>query len=105
MLTMRAEGGSVNAPRSGACASGCGITVAKPGGGPCVEPAASAPTDAPAISTATARRSKGSHPLTAPDVSPNAIRRWTSRKKTTTGIAVSVEAAIRPPQSVLRLVP
>ena len=37
---------------------------------------------------------RGAHPLTAPAVRPNAIRRWTSRKKTTTGIAVSVEAAI-----------
>ncbi len=33
------------------------------------------------------------------------IFRWTSRKKTITGIAVRVEAAISPPQSVLRLVP
>src|SRR5262249_22868383 len=45
------------------------------------------------------------HPRTAPAVSPNAIRRWTSRKKTTTGMAVSVDAAISPPQSVFRLVP
>ncbi len=45
------------------------------------------------------------HPLTAPAVRPNAICRCTSRKKTTTGIAVSVDAAMRPPQSVLRLVP
>ena len=47
----------------------------------------------------------GAHALTAPAVSPNAIFRWTSRKKMTTGIAVSVDAAISPPQSVLRLVP
>src|SRR6185436_6903900 len=33
------------------------------------------------------------HPRTAPDVRPKAIRRCTSRKKTTTGIAVSVDAA------------
>ena len=44
-------------------------------------------------------------PRTAPAVRPNAIRRCTIRKKTTTGIAVSVDAAIRPPQSVYRLVP
>ena len=48
----------------------------------------------------------GAHPpLTAPAVSPKAIRRWTMRKKMTTGIAVSVEAAISPPQSVALLVP
>ena len=46
-----------------------------------------------------------SHPFTAPAVSPNAIFRWTRRKKITTGIAVSVDAAMRPPQSVFRLVP
>src|SRR5207302_7486756 len=45
------------------------------------------------------------HPRTAPEVRPNAIRRCTSRKKTTTGIAVSVEAAISAPQSVWRLLP
>jgi hypothetical protein len=44
-------------------------------------------------------------PFTAPAVSPKAIRRWTSRKKMTTGIAVSVDAAISAPQSVFRLVP
>ena len=43
--------------------------------------------------------------LTAPAVSPKAIFRCTSRKKITTGIAVSVEAAISPPQSMFRLVP
>ena len=47
----------------------------------------------------------GVHALTAPAVSPNAIFRCTSRKKITTGIAVSVDAAISPPQSMLRLVP
>src|SRR5205823_4913974 len=45
------------------------------------------------------------HPRTAPAVRPNAMRRWTSRKKTTTGIAVSDEAAISAPQSVCRLEP
>ena len=45
------------------------------------------------------------HPRTAPAVSPNAMRRCTRRKNTITGIAVNVEAAIRPPQSVFRLVP
>src|SRR5207302_8114646 len=45
------------------------------------------------------------HPRTAPWVRPKTIRRWTSRKKTTTGIAVSVDAAISPPQSVPRAVP
>ena len=45
------------------------------------------------------------HPLTAPAVSPNAIFRCTIRKKMTTGIAVSVDAAISAPQSVWRLVP
>ena len=45
------------------------------------------------------------HPFTAPAVRPKAMRRCTSRKKTITGIAVSVEAAISAPQSVLRLVP
>ena len=44
-------------------------------------------------------------PRTAPDVRLNMIFRWTSRKKTITGIAVSVDAAISAPQSVLRLVP
>ena len=48
---------------------------------------------------------RGAHPLTEPAVRPKAMRRCTSRKKTTTGIAVSVEAAISAPQSVLRLVP
>ena len=48
---------------------------------------------------------RAAHPLVAPAVRPKAILRWTSRKKATTGIAVSVEAAISPPQSVLRLVP
>src|SRR5262245_19378894 len=43
--------------------------------------------------------------LTAPAVRPKAIFRWTMRKKMTTGIAVSVEAAISAPQSVARLVP
>ena len=33
------------------------------------------------------------------------IFRWTSRKKMITGIAISVDPAIRPPQSVFRLVP
>ena len=54
---------------------------------------------------ARARRPSRRHPLTAPDVSPNLIRRCKSRKNATTGIAVSVDAAIRPPQSVLRLPP
>ena len=45
------------------------------------------------------------HPFTAPAVSPKAIRRCTSRKKTITGIAVSVEAAMRAPQSVCLLEP
>ncbi len=45
------------------------------------------------------------HPLTEPAVNPNAIFRCTSRKKTTTGIAVSVDAAMSAPQSVFRLVP
>ncbi len=47
----------------------------------------------------------GHQALTAPAVRPNAILRCTSRKKMTTGIAVSVEAAMSPPQSVARLVP
>ena len=45
------------------------------------------------------------HCLTAPAVRPNAIRRCTSTKKTTTGRAVSVEAAISVPQSTPRVVP
>ena len=45
------------------------------------------------------------HALTAPAVNPKAIFRCTRRKKITTGIAVRVEAAMRPPQSVFRLVP
>ena len=45
------------------------------------------------------------HALTAPAVSPKAILRCTSTKKTTTGIAISVEPAISPPQSTCRLVP
>ena len=45
------------------------------------------------------------HALTAPAVKPNAIFRCTSRKKITTGIAVSVDAAMSPPQSVFRPVP
>src|ERR1051326_691406 len=47
----------------------------------------------------------GGHPRTAPAVRPNAIRRWTSRKKITTGMAVRDEAAISAPQSVCRLEP
>ena len=43
--------------------------------------------------------------LTAPAVSPKAIFRCTSRKKTITGIAISVDPAMSPPQSVWRLVP
>ena len=43
--------------------------------------------------------------LTAPAVRPKAIFRCTRRKKITTGIAVSVDAAMSPPQSVFRLVP
>src|SRR5581483_4233595 len=50
-------------------------------------------------------RGRLAHPRTAPAVSPKAIRRCTSRKKTTTGTAVSVDAAISAPQSVWRLVP
>ena len=45
------------------------------------------------------------HPFTAPAVSPKAILRCTRRKKMTTGIAVSVDAAMSPPQSVFRLEP
>ena len=45
------------------------------------------------------------HALTAPAVSPNEIFRCTSRKKTTTGIAISVEPAISAPQSVCLLDP
>ena len=45
------------------------------------------------------------HALTAPAVRPKAIFRCTRRKKITTGIAVSVDAAMSPPQSVFRLVP
>src|SRR5918996_3644589 len=44
------------------------------------------------------------HPRTAPAVSPKATRRWTSMKNTTTGSAVSVAPAIRPPKSVPRCV-
>ena len=44
-------------------------------------------------------------PRTAPAVRPKPIFRCTIRKKTITGIAISVEPAIRPPQSVFRLVP
>ena len=51
------------------------------------------------------RSSDAAHPFTEPAVRPKAMRRCTSRKKTITGIAVSVEAAISAPQSVLRLVP
>ena len=39
-------------------------------------------------------------PFTAPAVNPPATCRCTSRKKTTTGRAVSVAPAIKPPQSV-----
>src|SRR5581483_8110048 len=45
------------------------------------------------------------HPLTAPAVRLNAIFRCRSRKKTTTGTAVRVEAAMSAPQSVWRAVP
>ena len=51
------------------------------------------------------RRRAVAHPRTAPAVSPNMILRCTSRKNTITGIAVSVDAAISPPQSVFRLPP
>src|SRR5262249_16641154 len=54
----------------------------------------------------TARRTAlETHPRTAPAVRPNAMRRWTMRKKITTRIAVSVAPAIRTPQSMPRLVP
>ena len=46
----------------------------------------------------------GRHPRTAPAVRPNAIRRCTSTKKTTTGSAVSEAAAISGPHSVPRSV-
>ena len=46
----------------------------------------------------------GHYPRTAPEVSPNAIRRCTSRKNTTTGMAQSVAPAISGPQSVPRSV-
>src|SRR5690349_22443447 len=36
------------------------------------------------------------HPRTAPAVSPKPIFRWTSRKNTITGMAISVEPAISP---------
>src|SRR5205809_5954 len=42
------------------------------------------------------------HPFTAPAVSPVVIRRWTIRKKMMTGIAMIVDPAITPPQSVPR---
>ena len=42
----------------------------------------------------------GDHALTAPAVRPKTIFRCTSRKKITTGIAVSVDPAISAPQSV-----
>ena len=45
------------------------------------------------------------HCLTAPAVRPKAIRRCTITKKSTTGRAVSVAAAISVPQSTPRVVP
>ena len=45
------------------------------------------------------------HALTAPAVSPNEILRCTSRKKTTTGIAINVDPAISAPKSVCLLLP
>ena len=44
------------------------------------------------------------HDLTAPAVSPNAMRRWTITKNATTGSAVRVAPAISDPQSVPRSV-
>ena len=59
----------------------------------------------PGKTQAAASLSSEAHPLTEPAVSPNAIFRCTSRKKMTTGIAVSVDAAMSAPQSVFLLVP
>ena len=41
------------------------------------------------------RSSLRAHPLTAPE-KPETIRRWTRRKKMTTGSAIIVQPAIRP---------
>src|SRR5581483_7016452 len=57
------------------------------------------------VNTNSLRWERWFYPRTAPAVSPNAILRCTSRKKMTTGIAVSVEPAISAPQSMWRLVP
>ncbi len=45
------------------------------------------------------------HAFTAPAVRPDRIFRCSARKKNTTGIAVSVDAAMSAPQSVALLVP
>ena len=88
--TLRANRTTPPSPSSSSRASQSGAVVpAKPG------------QDAPVRQAL----ERAAHPLVAPAVRPKAILRWTSRKKATTGIAVSVEAAISPPQSVLRLVP
>ena len=104
VATILAAGPRVNAPRSGASASGFGITLANDG-----ETAGAARlTTSPAATSGTASTTEAAwppHPRTAPAVSPNMILRCTSRKNTMTGIAVSVEAAINPPQSVFWLVP
>ena len=50
------------------------------------------PGEAGTRQAAASRASSRAHPRTAPAVSPNAIRRCTSTKKTTTGSAVSVAA-------------
>ncbi len=41
------------------------------------------------------------HPFTAPAIRPLVMRRWTMRKKTSTGIVNRVEAAMIDPQSTV----
>ncbi len=48
---------------------------------------------------------RSDHAFTAPAVNPKAIFRWMRMKNTTTGIAVTVDAAINAPQSVWRAEP
>ena len=93
------RGFGITDPKVGGAADRLGLTSA-------AVPTLTAQTVTPAHARSTAtREATATQPRTAPAVSPNAIFRCTRRKKTTTGIAVSVDAAMSPPQSMFVLVP
>ncbi len=74
----------------------------QPGGGAPQDPVGWIRADEAGQQAAVGHAFDGAHdqPLTAPAVSPPAMRRWTSRKNTTTGMLVKVAPAMSPPQSV-----